>query len=447
MMMARRTVCCVLILLCSVSCPRAHGQGKFPLRHQVIKDRKSNPFPRELGQLIGKDDKTWVGMPKKLSPKKAVTFTARVAGEETVLLLSLDSNPKLYVDFDRDLDFADEKPILGWAADGDRCYGPLAVPVAGSDGKLAARIVVRVLTRHDSPPYIHLTYAGYRTGLIGLGGSTYRIALLDANFNGRYDDVCVAFDGSYRKADFDCFAMDLDGDARFDRVKEFWPLSKMLIVRGVVYRLEVAPDGSEIQIEEVKGKLKMGWLDVGSRDVEMVLFSPDVGLITLPRSEGKWALPACKHTVVLSHLVRPGQHGTTWELAGRVSGKDRRSYVIPQGETVLARMGLPLRVVQTVNIGARSRTVTIGFSIVGQGGEPYAKVALRDGQAAQPPALRILDEHGRTLHSGLFGRGRHSSPTYTWHVPKGFKGTFRVEIKPSLGPFEYESEWEWYTVK
>ena len=37
---------------------------------------------------------------------------------------------------------------------------------------------------------------------------------------------------------------------------------------------------------------------------------------------------------------------------------------------------------------------------------------------------------------------------YSWRVPSGFKGKYRIEVKPDFGPFEVASDKvEWHTIR
>lgn len=93
------------------------------------------------------------------------------------------------------------------------------------------------------PNSIAYCRASYRRGEIKLGGEVYRIALVDENTDGRYDDL-------YQTRLY----IDLDRDGVFlatcDSHERYW-LSAPFNIKGTVYRVvSVSPGGTRMRVEE-----------------------------------------------------------------------------------------------------------------------------------------------------------------------------------------------------
>ena len=125
------------------------------------------------------------------------------------------------------------------------------------DGRYLARVVVHIYYEEDAPtPYrlflvwnpqfpIVLTYCrgAYYGGSIALNGVTYRLAILDDDTDGRYDDL-----------ESGALFIDVDQDGSLLTTMdshEQYGLAKPFNIDGRVYRVvAIAADGSQIEIEE-----------------------------------------------------------------------------------------------------------------------------------------------------------------------------------------------------
>jgi hypothetical protein len=472
------TVRLVLLLGSLLACSGAWPQGDFALEYREFKTVSDDPFPL-VAKWITRNKGRPKGFPKSLHNHYTCSFTARAAGREVLLATSMAAKAKVYVDLDGDGDFSGAKilPRLGKKA--KYWHGPVVLPLSGSKGKLAARFNVakgRQWAKHDM---IILSPAGYRTGTVQLGTVAYQIALVDSNLNGRYDDVCTEFDGDYEHLDADCFAIDLNHDKQFDLYQEVCPLTKRIWVRGAYYSLRVLPDGSKVRLQRIKPEFELGKLDVGSRGVELVVFSPELGVpVLLEGKDGKWNLPAGKYTVTYHQLYRLDGKGE-WTLKRRAEGEETQSHIfldiqrtrfgdaepferrlrsekklgftISAGETQELKIGSPLHILTTVRLMMRNNknaTVLIKCKILGQAGEEYEHAVIRSGRRAALPMFRILDETGKALKIGRFERRTelYGTTGYMWKVSRQFEGKFRVEVIPDVGPFEVTQDEQWRTV-
>jgi len=94
--------------------------------------------------------------------------------------------------------------------------------------------------------------AFHRDGFVVLEGRTYRISLIDADFDGRFDEFFVPPAGKSPDPGCDLLAVDLNGDSEFIRRQpseelEVMPLGKLVRIGGRCYVLDVAKDGGMIE--------------------------------------------------------------------------------------------------------------------------------------------------------------------------------------------------------
>jgi hypothetical protein len=461
-----------ILLLAAVS-SHALAEGDSTLEYREFKTIADNPLPL-VAKWISSNEGHPEGLPTTLHKAGTYSFTVHVADQKVLLATSMAAKAKVYVDFDGDGDFSGAKVLPRPSKKAKYWYGPVVVPIDGTNGRLAARFNVGKGRPGIKDKNIILNPAGCRTGTVQLGMVSYKVALVDANFNGRYDDVCTEFDGDYGRLDADCFAIDLDHDKQFDLYRETCPLTERLWVRGVYYSLRVVPDGSKVRLQRVKPEFKLGALDVGNRDIELVVFSPDLGVpVVLKGSDGTWKLPAGTYTICHYQLCRVDGKGE-WTLEHRPKSEEMHTYVfiderhysritrrlkgekklrftVSPGETQKLKIGSPLRIVTQAKLkmfNDEESTVLITCRFLGQAGEEYEQAVTRSGRRRPPPMLRILDEKGKMLAADYFGSvtGIDEPTGYMWEVSRQFKDKFRVEVIPDIGPFEVMQDEQWRTV-
>ena len=392
----------VVVVLSLCAC--ASAQGVFSLNKQAIKGEESDPFSMltlRLDEIKGLPP----DLPKSLDRSVAVAFSMHAADKDVVLVIEATEDPQLYVDLDQDGALSDERPVAsrsGWSL---KRFGPVTLAVPGSNRQLSVRLYVRALISDGRVFNASAFPAGCRAGTVRLGGTGYKIALADADYNGLYNEPCASFSGDYSRVDDDCIAIDLDGNGQFDPVLETCPLSRMIRVRGTCYELAVTPDGSKVRLRAVKPRFELGVLDTRCAEAQLVLFSPELGLLHLGGTQGKWQLPAGEYTLMDSHLARRDPSGTLWLLKRKWSDQQRPVHKIAAGETLTLQLGQPLRAESRATYIEDRGVALISLSFIGAGDETYANAAERNGEKADAPRLKILDEGGRTLASGAFRYG------------------------------------------
>ncbi len=98
--------------------------------------------------------------------------------------------------------------------------------------------------------------AFYRDGAVVLNGKTYRISLVDSDFDGRFNELFTPAGSDGRNLGGDVLAIDLNGDSQF-MVRpldepEVLPLGKLIRVAGQYYAIEVAEDGRTIEFRQAE---------------------------------------------------------------------------------------------------------------------------------------------------------------------------------------------------
>lgn len=99
--------------------------------------------------------------------------------------------------------------------------------------------------------------AFYRDGAVVLNGRTYRISLVDSDFDGRFNEVFTpAASADGRTLPGDVLAIDLNGDSQFTvrplDEPEVLPLGRLLRVAGQYYAIEAAEDGGTIEFRQAQ---------------------------------------------------------------------------------------------------------------------------------------------------------------------------------------------------
>jgi hypothetical protein len=446
-----RTALLLVVLTLSLD---AWAQGDFALTYRPAKEGEESPF---LGVSVGLSPShtTPVEIPKRFSAKTAYTFTRAGRGSPITVVFFDSPGSGLYADLDADGQLFDDHPARARLVapnrrfyDDDRIYGPVNLTIPGSNGRLTARFEVYAGTTKDKAA-ASVRPVGYCTGSVNLAGAAYQIALCDADFDGKYNTPCERFDGRYAGLDCDCFAIDLDHDGAFHRVREIWPLTQLVRVGGGWYHLTILDDGSKIRVKTVEPQFQLGRLDTGCKEAEMLVYSPKVGLVHLAGSDGTWAVPNGTYTVMRAWLAATDARRVRWELEERTAAplNLKPTFTITEGETHTIKRGLPLRVVPHVSFGRMAAddrpVVYVNYDIVGQGEERYWYCAFKRENEMTLASLRILNEQGKVVNSGRF-----SSSQYRWYLPRsGFKGRFCIEVTPVLGPFPFTCEQQWHTVE
>ena len=113
--------------------------------------------------------------------------------------------------------------------------------------------------------------------------------------------------------------------------------------------------------------------------------------------------------------------------------------MVDPGQEKILFMGPPIGMVVSATTGLNAAPpgiVKFSLAAVGRSSEGYYAGAYLGGKKAPLPTFKITDDAGKTLTTGRFSIS-NGHCGYDWRYPRGFKGRFDIEIKPTMGPFEW----------
>jgi len=378
------------------------SQGRFPLKPTELDEADQRAMWMMQNYMsMSLDKPEQLKQPPKDISENVSYLVAPVGPEEILLLFDGGSVPKkFYVDSDRDGDLSDEKPFEGENGRSGLVFKNVLIGAAQKE-KSAAKVNIQVWSRSGRAAYIAITPSECYAGNVKLGDTTHEVAFIDADFDGRCGSVFVPPFARGRQA-FDFMAFDKNANGTFDvlnPMREVFPLPRMLNVGETYYSLKLEPDGSAVTIE--KAKPEFGTLEVGSADMEVVLYS-DAGMYQLFGSE-KYTIPPGKYQLMALLLKGTDEEGHKWELQSSRGFSAFDNFEIVTGEKSRMEAGPPLTVATDVRKSGNS--VRLSVSVKGRMGEEYPAGATKNDGRQSAPDFKILDESGKTLVTGSFRYG------------------------------------------
>ncbi|MCX5670180.1 MAG: hypothetical protein NTU94_02515 [Planctomycetota bacterium] len=385
------------------------AQGEFPLKY--VEAGQEDPLARQGMTAVGGYDGAPPAISTPAAPGKIMTVKAMPPGLSAkargyivyvgdrpfFAVVDPVSPPRLYLDAADRGDLSIVAPITGMVQDMESVFPAVAFPMGAGAGAATAKM--RLMT-HARGQMLWMSAAGYFQGEVTLGGQTYRVALVDANGNGRASDVSGLSGDDKEWHGKDRLAIDRNQDGKFtdtaESVEVQW-LSKTVRVRDVYYSVQVAPDASSIRLDEMKPKI--GTLDLPGADVSLVLVS-EMGIHALGGGDGKWALPEGEYFTRSFTLSKSDRAGEKWTLSDLSTFGALRRFKVLTGETVTLKVGPPLALKVEAASGGPGR-VTLNLGLAGCGGELYSVGLEKAGGVRLPaPKVKILDGSGKVLAEG-----------------------------------------------
>ncbi len=404
--MMRWSLAAIVVCLLGSSLP---AQGTFDLKYEEAGDTLRQVLSMaSRGYGVMPQPPSEVKAPMQDTPGKVFYVSASLGGKDVWVAMAAGESPMLWIDLNGNNDLSDEKPIAGKVEANRIVFGGIDLP--GADKAVAHVRIEAFRPQADGPPsYIMIQPGGCRTGEVRLADRPYRVALIDADLNGRYGDRMT---GRFNTTSADGIAIDLNGDGQFAPPNitadqwEWAPLAKGLKVGEAYYTVEVGADGSSIRME--KASPRFGGLDLGPG--AEVLGTSDFGVLRVAPADGKTRVPAGRFTPILIQLSRTDAAGAKWTLRYRGGAEKLSEFEIRPDEVVQVKIGPPLTAKAEVGTSSSGdaggqKTVLIGLAMVGQAGEAYAPGAMKGNTQPPPPSLEILDEAGKVLQSGKFEYG------------------------------------------
>lgn len=342
------------------------------------------------------------------APKEPVYFVVRIGDRDihgiTYRSISNNRHVKLYLDTDGDGLFSDEKQYLGtWLSifQLTRTYrfGPISTQQGDTGTKEGS-----FYADCSNGQWLTFDQVFYRRGKVVLDGRTYEVALVDTDFDGKYNKSFVPPTADSRDPRCDVFAIDLDGDSKFQYEKpgasEIMPLSQLIKINRQYYSMEVADDGGTIEFRQAKPQF--GTLSFEGKEVKLALWTDAVHQ-RVSGSGGKWLLPAGKYSVVELELTEADSEGNRWTfdtIKARAWEGELGDFEIRPDQTTSFRIGPPFKI--RTFMKDTGRNALVGFHLEGQAGELYVPGARKNGVEVPEPEFKIIAASGQTVHSGQF---------------------------------------------
>jgi len=198
------------------------------------------------------------------APREPVYFVVRAGDREirgiTYRSIRSPGEVMLVLDTDDDGLWSDEKTYVGrrlWAFAATATYefGPVYLRQGATDPGGDS-----LYAQCSNGQWLTFCPAFYRDGTVVLEGRTYRVGVVDSDFDGRFNETFSPAPVNGRHSGGDLLAIDFSGDSQFMRKPwegpEILPLGKLVRIAGRCYGVEVAEDGGTIEFrlaEPVQG--------------------------------------------------------------------------------------------------------------------------------------------------------------------------------------------------
>jgi len=386
-------------------------EGQCELKFKAVSKHDDMLVSLATQYLISTTDKPieLKDLPKGLTADY-VYFLAEAAGKGTPMVLGSYSQldrSKLYVDTNGDGRLSDEKPYrvkvkeLPRPRGKEYIFGPILMKSRDEKGEFETKFYA--MTGHGRQ--LVLYPSGYLAGKVRLGKNTYKAAVVDGNLDGRYDKIfSLPVEEMYRPG-CDILGIDLSNDGKKWRLSltepsEIMPLGRMVRVRNTYYGIDLAPDGTTLELERIQPEL--GTLDFGGANVKLKLWS-DTGDHYLFGSKGHWQIPAGAYSTLYIELDEIDSEQNVWTFSNRPDGGPLRDFEIRVGQTTSFKIGPPFFV--KIDVRQNRGRVNIGMELKGCAGERHNVAMLKNGKPQPAPTFKVVNVAGKVLTSGQLKYG------------------------------------------
>jgi hypothetical protein len=344
-------------------------------------------------------------------------YLVRSAGRQVPLIVnSSEAKPTVCMDLNgdgflsQDECFAPRRIRATKDSSGSWRFGPIRIVSQERSSEANGGFYVDVYGV-DAPGSIMTFPASFRTGKLRLEGRVYRVAVVDGDCDGRFlTPISLPLDHAWRLPDSDVFAIDLNGNDKFEvswqQQSEAMPMGKMVRVGDVYYAIEVAPDGTSLSLSKTQPQFGTLVVDPNDTTAELNLWSDAAGrYLALGR---QWQLPAGRYASVSAAVEKKDNSGGVWQFSWNTASAIGHSepldfFVIEPGQTTRLQIGPPFQIKNSVR--RSGQTISINAELQGQAGELYSLAATKDGRRPPKAKLQVLDEEGRVLESGKLEYG------------------------------------------
>jgi len=417
-------------------------QETFKLEQVELQNAGVEGLLEQQSSWLTRDDDAQVkGVPS--SKGQVYLFTGTIGGRDVVGAITVNNRTRtLHLDLNNNGDLSDDPPVVaqrvkslydqGWSQ--SYRFGPLRFEESQKPSTLSGSANEDSAAKTSKPNqenrskrgldsadfFVEQIDTGYlivrpavcRKGTIRVNNKSYMTVLIDANFNGRYNDIGSPKRRGAEKTDkSDIFAIDRNANGVFDfdefRISELQPLTKLIQFQDSFYTVTVAQDGSSVTLDSQSPA--MGKLDLGATQADLVVSSADTGIIRLRCAGQPCSLPIGKYQLQAVQLRAMDEKKVEWGLSSNVI-RNNIEIAIDVNKPATLKLGPPL----TMTVAERSdrnslsgRIVSFNVTCKDAAGVEYQVGATRGGTGnrAPAPSVKILDEAGAILSTGQFEYG------------------------------------------
>ncbi|MFQ6130416.1 MAG: hypothetical protein ACE5R4_00105 [Armatimonadota bacterium] len=344
---------------------------------------------------------------------------------------------RLYFDSDGDNDLTDERPLGGRpvVSDSDATVPRYMVfPATAIGAVLEGKRLpyhIRIAAPRRYPMRLLRSFSGaievpayavsscYYEGRIRLGGRAVRVAVLDANSDGRFDARGYLPEGGAYPTRGDTLIVSERAGRPIRPYKagadERQMLGRYLAFGGEYYQIQVAPGGTPVGVYAEKAKV--GVIAASQADADVRLANAD-GVLDLRVDTEGVRVPAGSYHMLSCALRRTDGDDREWALACRPASSEATTVEVTAGATAPIPAGPPLlwslavdteqrvAVGGTVAPGGEGTAPAVGLSLrlAAQGGMRVTGITV-NGKRPSEPKLRIKDATGKVVHEAAFHYG------------------------------------------
>ncbi|MBC8468339.1 MAG: hypothetical protein H8D56_02605 [Planctomycetes bacterium] len=383
-------------------------EGRCRLKYQAVDTLESTIYLACQNLVkIPKKTAQFKDLPKNKSGRFSY-FLAKIADRDIPVVVDRTKKVRLFMDTNGDGYLSDEKRYISKAVKKRLFgsvehykFGPILVKFDRPDGKYTRRIYI--ITRNNLD-YRYICPADYRKGKVLLGQNIYDVAVVDGDFDGKYDKILSPPVKNFLRPGCDSFAIDLNRDGKLDFNyyfhSEIMPLAKMVKVGNSYYRINIDESGNSLELDKIQPEF--GILDLGIADVTIKLWS-NAAEQYISSFKNNELIPAGKYQALFIEGSKIDSERNTWTFTCLRDTGTLRDFEIIKNVTTSFKIGPPFQIKTTAR--QNRNTVSIGFNLLGQGQEEYRHDVKRNGRRVSAPIFRIFDEVGKLLESGRFEYG------------------------------------------
>jgi hypothetical protein len=267
-------------------------------------------------------------------------------------------------------------------------FGPVRVSLKTDHGPRLYHFLVRSYAYSRNYQYLNLETACYYLGQVRLGDKTHKVALVDNNANGAFNDLSTSpWDG-------DRLLIDLNDDGQFAvnaaGSPETFPMSKLLQVGDGYVAVEAAPDGSSLAMSVPD--LKLGQVQSDGAFQITLISSAAEGVLRVKSEDGQAKVPVGEYRLYETAITRKDDQGRRWELSSSSRGEMPTIKVAADTTTEL-KLGSPLQARVSARVSGRS----VSFSLELTDAAGLAATVTLNGQRPAAPKLRIKRADGKEI--------------------------------------------------